>query len=115
MRQIQLSLAGRLSRALSLVAAGFMAATIMVAPLPAIASAKNAAIVIDANTGKTLHAESADAQRHPASLTKMMTLYMVFERMQKGSLSKNTRMRFQRAPPANRRPSWGSRPARQSP
>ncbi len=63
------------------------------APTHALANAKNAVIVIDANTGKTLYSESADATRHPASLTKMMTLYMVFERMQQGKLSKNTRLR----------------------
>ncbi len=55
-------------------------------------NAKHAAIVIDANTGKTLYASDADAPRHPASLTKMMTLYMVFEAMAKGKISKNTRM-----------------------
>jgi D-alanyl-D-alanine carboxypeptidase len=62
--------------------------------VPAVAqAAKNAVIVIDANTGKTLYSESADATRHPASLTKMMTLYMVFERMQAGKLSKSTPLR----------------------
>ena len=36
-------------------------------------------MVIDANTGHVLHAASADAPRYPASLTKMMTLYLAFE------------------------------------
>lgn len=36
-------------------------------------------IVIDANTGKVLHEENADALRHPASITKVMTLYLLFE------------------------------------
>jgi len=36
-------------------------------------------IVIDAATGKVLHEDNADAQKYPASLTKMMTLYMIFE------------------------------------
>src|SRR5262249_39364563 len=39
-----------------------------------------AAIVVDANNGAILHATNADATRHPASLTKIMTLYMLFER-----------------------------------
>lgn len=60
---------------------------------PAHAS-KYAAIVIDANTGKTLHAANADAPRYPASLTKMMTLYMVFEAMEAGKVNKNTRIPF---------------------
>ena len=40
------------------------------------ANAKYAAIVVDANTGKTLFSSNADAPRYPASLTKMMTLYL---------------------------------------
>jgi D-alanyl-D-alanine carboxypeptidase len=74
---------------LSMIAAASIAAI----PSPAAAAAKGAAIVIDANTGKTLYSDAADASRFPASLTKMMTLYMVFERMQQGKLTKNTRMR----------------------
>jgi D-alanyl-D-alanine carboxypeptidase len=42
-------------------------------------AAPNAAIVVDAKTGKVLYADEPDARRHPASLTKMMTLYMLFE------------------------------------
>jgi len=53
-----------------------------------------AAVVIDANTGKTLFASNADAQRFPASLTKMMTLYMVFEALQQGKISKSTPVVF---------------------
>ncbi|RCL00790.1 MAG: D-alanyl-D-alanine carboxypeptidase [Candidatus Tokpelaia sp. JSC188] len=51
---------------------------------------KYAAIVIDANTGKTLYQKNANAKRYPASLTKMMTLYMFFEALQKGRISRNT-------------------------
>jgi D-alanyl-D-alanine carboxypeptidase len=58
----------------------------------AASKSKHAAIVIDANTGKTLYASNADAPRHPASLTKMMTLYMVFEAMAKGKIGKNSKM-----------------------
>ena len=46
---------------------------------PRTAVAKYAAIVVDAATGEVLHAENADAARYPASLTKMMTLYLAFE------------------------------------
>jgi D-alanyl-D-alanine carboxypeptidase len=42
-------------------------------------SDRYASIVIDAATGRVLSAVNPDAERHPASLTKMMTLYMVFE------------------------------------
>jgi len=37
--------------------------------------------VVDANSGNVLHAASADELRHQASLTKIMTLYLLFERM----------------------------------
>src|SRR5438874_3334253 len=43
-------------------------------------------IVVDANTGDVLHATNPDALRHPASLTKIMTLYLLFERLEAGKL-----------------------------
>lgn len=48
-------------------------------------AAPNAAIVVDAKSGKVLYASNADAKRHPASLTKMMTLYMLFESIDSGA------------------------------
>jgi len=45
-----------------------------------------AAMVVDANTGKVLHAEHENELRHPASVTKVMTLYMLFEQLDKGRL-----------------------------
>jgi D-alanyl-D-alanine carboxypeptidase len=58
------------------------------------ASSKYAAIVVDANTGKTLFSANADQARYPASLTKMMTLYMIFERLASGKLKKTTQIPF---------------------
>jgi D-alanyl-D-alanine carboxypeptidase len=49
-----------------------------------------AAIVIDAGSGAALFTDHADAQRHPASLTKMMTLYLLFEAMDAGRLTPRT-------------------------
>lgn len=49
--------------------------------------AKDAALIMDGETGKVLYARSADAQRYPASLTKMMTLYLLFEAIQKGQMT----------------------------
>ncbi|KQP51889.1 SPOR domain-containing protein [Methylobacterium sp. Leaf108] len=43
-----------------------------------------AAIVVDVKTGRTLHAVNEDALRHPASITKVMTLYMLFEQLERG-------------------------------
>jgi D-alanyl-D-alanine carboxypeptidase len=45
-----------------------------------------AAIVLDANSGRVLHADEADEPRHPASLTKIMTLYLLFERLEAGKI-----------------------------
>ncbi|MBE7185556.1 MAG: D-alanyl-D-alanine carboxypeptidase [Methylobacterium mesophilicum] len=60
----------------------------------AAANPRYAAIVVDANTGKTLFSENPDAERFPASLTKMMTLYMTFEAMKAGRINKNTPVVF---------------------
>jgi D-alanyl-D-alanine carboxypeptidase len=49
-----------------------------------------AAIVIDTGSGRELFAENADALRHPASLAKMMTLYILFEELESGRLSAGT-------------------------
>jgi D-alanyl-D-alanine carboxypeptidase len=57
------------------------------------AAAKYASLVIDAKTGKVLESLNADGRHYPASLTKMMTLYLTFEALNKGKLSKNQRLR----------------------
>ena len=46
-----------------------------------------AAIVVDHNSGQVLHDENADEPRHPASLTKIMTLYLLFEQLEAGKLN----------------------------
>jgi D-alanyl-D-alanine carboxypeptidase len=51
-------------------------------------------IVMDAKTGKILYSHRADERAYPASLTKMMTLYMVFDAIESGKMSKSTRIRF---------------------
>ncbi len=57
----------------------------VIVPLSA-AAAPYAAYVIDARSGKVLHSENADARLHPASLTKMMTLYIAFEAIEHGEI-----------------------------
>ncbi|MBM3515194.1 MAG: D-alanyl-D-alanine carboxypeptidase, partial [Alphaproteobacteria bacterium] len=54
--------------------------------LPNLAAAKYAAIVVDADTGRVLHGANANTRNHPASLTKMMTLYMLFDAVESGRL-----------------------------
>ena len=56
----------------------------------AILGPRYADIVIDANSGDVLHAAAADSQRHPASLAKIMTLYLLFERIESGKLKLST-------------------------
>ncbi len=53
---------------------------------------KYSAIVMDAQTGQILEQEDAHGIRHPASLTKIMTLYLAFEALQSGRLNLNTKM-----------------------
>lgn len=57
--------------------------------MPVAAGAIYADIVIDVNSGKVLHATNADSLRHPASLAKMMTLYLTFQALTKGQLQLN--------------------------
>ena len=59
-------------------------------PIPTSASSKYAAIVVDAGTDRVLHADQADSRRYPASLTKMMTVYMLFEALQQGRIGTST-------------------------
>jgi D-alanyl-D-alanine carboxypeptidase len=49
-------------------------------------------IIVDGNSGATLSASSPDASRHPASLTKIMTLYLLFERLDAGKMNLDTEM-----------------------
>lgn len=61
----------------------------VVLPISAMA-APYAGVVMDARTGKVLYANNADTRLHPASLTKMMTLYIVFEAVQNGEITMDT-------------------------
>ncbi len=69
-----------------------IAAAVLFVPLTSHAapSKKFAAISIDMLSGKVLYSYEADATRRPASLTKIMTLYIVFEELRAGRLSKRS-------------------------
>ncbi len=79
---------GLLARCCALVAV-----LLALAPAPSWANDRYAAMVADANSGGILHAEHAEALRHPASLTKMMTLYLVFEAIETGRIKQTDRIR----------------------
>src|SRR5215468_10865869 len=49
-----------------------------------------AAIVVDANSGRVLHGANPDSLRHPASITKIMTLYLLFEQLEAGRIRLDT-------------------------
>lgn len=69
-------------------------ASLLVAP--ASSFAKYASIVVDANTGRILHGTNIDTRNYPASLTKMMTLYLVFDDIKAGKLTLDTKFRASR-------------------
>ena len=70
----------------------FLIVFICLLPASQIADAKPkfSAISVDARTGKVLSAVDPDGQRHPASLTKMMTLYLLFQELKSGKLTLNS-------------------------
>jgi D-alanyl-D-alanine carboxypeptidase len=61
-----------------------------VAAVPA--SAVFSAIVVDANSGRTLYSAYEDGLRHPASITKVMTLYLLFEELDRGAITLRTQI-----------------------
>jgi D-alanyl-D-alanine carboxypeptidase len=50
------------------------------------------AIVVDANSGRTLYSAYEDGLRHPASITKVMTLYLLFEELDRGAMTLRTQI-----------------------
>lgn len=68
---------------------------VLIPPTQAQAAAY-AAVVVDARTGEVLHSRNADARLHPASLTKMMTLYIAFEAVRNGEISLDKKIRISR-------------------
>ncbi|WP_369956509.1 D-alanyl-D-alanine carboxypeptidase family protein [Sedimentitalea sp. XS_ASV28] len=57
-------------------------------------AAPYAAFVMDARSGEVLHSRNADTRLHPASLTKMMTLYIAFEAVRNGEITLDTKVRI---------------------
>jgi D-alanyl-D-alanine carboxypeptidase len=55
-------------------------------------SSRLAEIVVDSNTGRVLYAQNENDLRHPASITKVMTLYLLFKELDRGRLHLNSRL-----------------------
>ena len=73
----------------------FFAAIWFLVILPiSVMAAPYADYVIDARTGEVLHSTNADTRLHPASLTKMMTLYVAFEAIRNGEITLDTKVRI---------------------
>lgn len=81
-----------LRRAATLVFATFFIIASSLAASAAASDSRYAAYVIDAKTGQVLFAKNADKRRFPASLTKMMTIYLLFEAMKTGRVSPQTQI-----------------------
>ncbi len=73
----------------------FFFAVVALVPLSSVA-APYAAMVIDARSGEVLHSRNADTRLHPASLTKMMTLYIAFQAIEHGEISLDTNVKISR-------------------
>ncbi len=67
------------------------ALALAIAPIGVFA-APYADFVVDARTGEVLHQDNADTRLHPASLTKMMTLYIAFEAIERGEISLDSKV-----------------------
>ncbi|MEP1330154.1 D-alanyl-D-alanine carboxypeptidase family protein [Pseudophaeobacter sp.] len=72
----------------------FLAFAIAILPATSLTAAPYAAVVVDARTGEVLHSRNADTRLHPASLTKMMTLYIAFEAVRNGEITLETKVRI---------------------
>ena len=94
MRQALSGFVSKFSISFKAIAIAALAVTIVATDVASALAAKSAAIVVDAKTGKVLYSADANGRRYPASLTKMMTLYLTFEALAKGRISKNTPVPF---------------------
>ena len=82
-----------------------LALVIGIAPLnPASANPRYASLIMEETSGKILYSRNADKKLYPASLTKIMTLYLLFEALQTKKVRKNTRMKVSKVA-ASRSPS----------
>ncbi|MQX37940.1 D-alanyl-D-alanine carboxypeptidase [Roseospira navarrensis] len=64
--------------------------------MPGEAAARYASIVVDASSGRIVHGRHIDTRLYPASMTKMMTLYLLFEALDSGRLDMDSRLSVSR-------------------
>ncbi len=82
------------------IGAAFLIVLVALGTLTSAASAQSkrtyAGFVLDAKTGATLYSYAADSARYPASVTKVMTLYILFQELKAGRMNMNTRLNVSR-------------------
>ena len=66
----------------------------------------HSSLIIDGNTGNVLWKDNIDEVRDPASMSKLMTLYLLFEDMANGKISKDTVIQGDRFRPSDRKDLW---------
>ena len=76
-----------------LVQAHFIIFSLLLIPASAWANERYAGIVWDITSGKVLYSDAADERRYPASLTKMMTLFVLFEDLERGRVTLKTQLK----------------------
>lgn len=82
-----------LQRLFSILLFGLVIVAVLSAPADAAVKRAYAGIVVDAKSGKTLYSRAADSPRYPASVTKVMTLYVLFQELEAGRLKLSSKMR----------------------
>jgi len=102
---------GRWRQALRMAAVLLAAAMTLGAPARA-DEVRAASMVVDANTGAVLHNSGGDRSVYPASLTKMMTLYITFELIEMGRLNYGSKIKMTEAVQRSRLPCSASIRAR---
>ena len=71
------------NRKISIFFCGLVLITFTLLAFPSVCNAKYASFVIDSGSGKVRHSVNANTRNFPASLTKLMTLYLLFEAIEK--------------------------------
>jgi D-alanyl-D-alanine carboxypeptidase len=83
-------------KAAKLVSVAATALALIFSSVGAAYAAKFSSVVVDARTGAIVSADDADGRRYPASLTKMMTLYLVFQDLKAGRIKLSTPLKVSR-------------------
>ena len=94
MTKRDLSLTASVTKKNSIASLGTFALCLSFISSSAFAAPKKAEIVVDADTGRVLYEDMATQKRHPASITKVMTLYLLFDAIESGQISLDDRIVF---------------------